>query len=59
MMLVVRIIGMIALVLAGVAFLAIGPLASGAVNWVNIALAVACFIGAILLRPPNILRNPK
>jgi hypothetical protein len=58
-MLGVRIIGMIALTLAGVAFLAIGPLASGAVNWVNIALAGACFIGAILIRPRNVPRNPK
>jgi hypothetical protein len=46
-----RIIGMIALIGAGVSLLMIGPLDNRSLNWVNIVLAAACFAGAIVLRP--------
>jgi hypothetical protein len=44
-------IAMIALIVIGSAFLIAGPLLGDrSFNWVNIALAAVCIIGAFLLR---------
>ena len=46
-----RFIALVALVVAGLGLLVIGPMDDRSVNWVNIVLAAVCFAGAIYLRP--------
>ncbi len=46
-----KLIAMVALVIAGLSLLVIGPMDDRSINWVNVVLAAACFAGAIYLRP--------
>jgi hypothetical protein len=46
-----NILAMIALTILGSAFLISGQFDDRSVNWVNLAFATICFIGAFLLRP--------
>lgn len=46
-----RLLARIALVVAGVGLIVIGPIYDRSINWVNIVLAAAFFAGAIYLRP--------
>lgn len=46
-----RLIAMVALVVAGLSLLVIGPMDDRSIDWVNVVLALACFAGAIYLRP--------
>lgn len=46
----IRTIAMMAFIAAGAFLLILGPLDDRSLNWVNIALAGACFFSAILLR---------
>jgi hypothetical protein len=53
-MLRLKLIAMVALVIAGLSLLVIGPMDDRSLNWVNLVLAAACFVGAIYLRPRKI-----
>jgi hypothetical protein len=46
-----RIVAMIALIGAGAFLLMTGAADDRSLNWTNTALAIACFIGAVLVRP--------
>lgn len=46
-----NIISMIVLTILGSAFLVSGHFDDRSINWVNLVLAVLCFLGAFLLRP--------
>jgi hypothetical protein len=56
---VARIIGMIALIGIGVLFLVIGATDDRSLDWTNLALAAACFLGAVLLRAGKADRKPN
>jgi hypothetical protein len=47
----IKIVAMIGLVGAGAFLLMIASADDRSINWMNIAIAGACFIGAVLLRP--------
>jgi hypothetical protein len=47
----VNILAMIVLVIIGSVFIASSQFDDRSINWINIALATVCFVGAYLLRP--------
>jgi len=51
MLITLNILAMIALAMLGSAFLVSGHFDDRSINWINLVLAITCFLGAFLLRP--------